>query len=175
VSLIQPLTTSLSDYIFLGHVDDPLPPYDIAHISRLHRSQPRQDISNQTVSVEVMTITGNASTTVSQDPNIFYDSEILAIVHRSKSRSSGLASTKVWGWQGKRSRPDSKITQRLQDIALRYGTAVVSSIRHISGCVMQEILRSMYLNIVNGRNWPMFLGTKSLFARYLNFKNITLL
>lgn len=79
------------------------------------------------VSVDVMVVSGNTASPVSRDAHIFYDSEILAIVYRTKSRSTGLASTIVWGWQGKGSQVGDREERKLQDLAKRYGTKLVST------------------------------------------------
>ena len=79
----------------------------------------------QSISVEVISITHTGNITVADSPNIFYDTEVLGIVHRSKSKSTGLVSTAVWGWYGKQSRPGEKEHRKLQDLARRYGTSLV--------------------------------------------------
>ncbi|KAF9263290.1 hypothetical protein L218DRAFT_973111 [Marasmius fiardii PR-910] len=73
-----------------------------------------------------MSIKGNTSTTLSQDADVFYDTEVLAIVHRSKSKSSGLVSTAVWGWFGKSSQAGEREQQKLEELAKRYGTTMIS-------------------------------------------------
>lgn len=80
----------------------------------------------QSISVDVMTITGYAAISLSQDQSIFYDTEILAIIHRSKLLESGLVSTMVWVWQGKHSTLGEKEERKLQELARRYGTTPVS-------------------------------------------------
>jgi hypothetical protein len=79
-----------------------------------------------TVSVDVMVINGNTATTLTRDTNIFYDTEVLAIIHRSKSKSSGLVATAVYAWWGKRRQVNEREQRKLQDLAKRYGTALVS-------------------------------------------------
>lgn len=79
-----------------------------------------------TISVDVMTITGTTASPISQTRMIFYDTEILAIVHRSKSRSSGLVSNVVWGWEGKRATLGEREQRKLQELAKRYGTSAAS-------------------------------------------------
>jgi hypothetical protein len=80
------------------------------------------------ISVDVMAVTGSTANSISHNMNIFYDTEILAIVYRSKSKSKGLVSTQVWGWRGKRSQVGEREERKLQELAKRYGTALVSSI-----------------------------------------------
>jgi len=80
----------------------------------------------KTVSVEVVAIVGSNGTTLTKDENIFYDSEVLAIVHRAKVPSSGLVDTYVWGWLGKRCQFGEAEEKKLQDLARRYGTTPVS-------------------------------------------------
>lgn len=73
-----------------------------------------------------MIITGNTTIPLFQEQSIFYDTEILAIIHRSKSLESGLVSTMVWIWQGKHSTLGEKEEHKLQELAKRYGTTPVS-------------------------------------------------
>lgn len=79
-----------------------------------------------TVSIDVLSIVGSTSTVVSSDTNVFYDTEILAIIQRAKVKSSGLVDTKVWGWIGKDAKVDPKEEKALADLAKRYGTKLVS-------------------------------------------------
>jgi hypothetical protein len=80
-----------------------------------------------TITIDVMQVVKSTANSISKDTNIFYDTELLAIIHRSKSKSSGLVSTKVWSWQGKRNQRGEKEERKLQDLAKRYGTTLVSS------------------------------------------------
>ncbi|KAJ7783303.1 hypothetical protein B0H16DRAFT_1658611 [Mycena metata] len=57
--------------------------------------------------------------------HIFYDTEILAIIHRSKSSSTGLINSTVWSWQGKSSNMGSNEERKLAELAKRYGTSIV--------------------------------------------------
>jgi hypothetical protein len=81
------------------------------------------------ISVDIMAITGSTASTITRHSNVFFDSEALAVVHRSKSRSSGLVSTQIWGWRGRRSRVTDREDRKLQDLAKRYGTNLVSSMK----------------------------------------------
>ncbi|KAL4260612.1 Gelsolin-like domain-containing protein [Pleurotus pulmonarius] len=106
-----------------SETDEPLPLVDVAALAnRTKRATLSTDF--QTISVDVIAISGNTSTTITQDPSIFYDSEVLAVVHRCKVKSTGLVSSTVWGWQGKRSQPGEKEENKLHDFARRYGTAL---------------------------------------------------
>ncbi|KAF8070560.1 hypothetical protein FPV67DRAFT_1027864 [Lyophyllum atratum] len=71
-----------------------------------------------------MAISGTTATTLAKDRTIFYDTEILAIIHRSKSQISGLVSTAIWGWEGKRAKLGEREQRKLQELAKRYGTSV---------------------------------------------------
>ena len=77
-------------------------------------------------------IAGNATTSISPDAHVFYDSELLAIIHRAKIKSSGLVATKVWAWCGRRAQPDERAAQKVQELARRYGTTSVSA-RRLNG------------------------------------------
>ncbi|KAK0461206.1 uncharacterized protein EV420DRAFT_186624 [Desarmillaria tabescens] len=109
------------DIVQLHYTDEPLPHVDIGRM--VAKSPPtRQDGSVNTISVDVLIISGGSATTITQDINVFYDTEVLAVVHRSKSKSSGLASTTVWAWQGKASQLKEKEEQKLKELAARYGS-----------------------------------------------------
>lgn len=81
------------------------------------------DLNSETISVDIMVVMGNTSIVVSQDPVVFYDTELLVIVHRSKSRITSLVSTTVWAWRGKRCTLGEKGNAKLQELAKRYGTS----------------------------------------------------
>jgi len=81
-----------------------------------------------TVSVDVLSIVGSASSGINSETNMFYDTEILAIIQRAKVKSSGLVDTKVWGWIGKDAKMDPKEEKALADLAKRYGTKLVGVI-----------------------------------------------
>ncbi|KAJ4001525.1 hypothetical protein F5050DRAFT_1796489 [Lentinula boryana] len=72
-----------------------------------------------------MVISGNNATVLSRETNVFHDAEVLAIVHRSKSKSSGLVSTVVWGWFGKNCAASDLEQRKLEELSKRYGTTVI--------------------------------------------------
>ncbi|KAG6873429.1 hypothetical protein C0995_015854 [Termitomyces sp. Mi166 len=101
----------------LPHVNfDSLLKYNLRH---------HYDPGTITISVEVMSITGTTASPLTRDQTIFYDTELLAIVHRSKSQLSGLVSTSVWSWEGKRTVLGPREQRKLQEIGQRYGTSVI--------------------------------------------------
>ena len=116
------------------------------------------DVKSETISVDTILVTGTTATVVSQHQAIFYDTELLAIVYRSKSRTTGLASTTVWAWRGKRCILGEKENKKLQELGQRYGTAVVRflCIPYISR--LMDFYRTLYNNIPNLRSWCMFLA-----------------
>lgn len=81
-----------------------------------------------TVSVDVLSILGSTSSTISSDISVFYDTEILAIIQRAKVKSSGLVDTSIWGWIGKDAMMGPKEEKALSDLAKRYGTKLVGVI-----------------------------------------------
>jgi hypothetical protein len=127
------------------HSDEPLPRVDIDHLIRPNAVKFSQDVDTLFISIDVMTIAGNTVSALTHDANVFYDTETLAIVYRSKSRNSGLVSTKVWGWRGKRSDSGVREEQKLHDLARRYGTSLVSILCPVRACIdqgcIQEIVR----------------------------------
>lgn len=114
-------TSRLNDIVQLDYTDEPLPHVDIGRLVS-KSSTIRQDRSISTISVDVLILSGSSATVVTQDPLVFYDTEVLVIVHRSKSKSSGLASTTVWAWQGKASQFKEREEQKLKELASRYGS-----------------------------------------------------
>ncbi|KAF7790388.1 hypothetical protein EIP86_001343 [Pleurotus ostreatoroseus] len=117
--------TSLDSYVHFNIVDAPLPIVDVDSLI-MENSSYTADPELQTISVEVVSIVGAAAAPINRDMNVFYDSETLAIVHRFKVKSSGLVSTKVWSWLGTKSQMSEKEERKLQDLARRYNTTLVS-------------------------------------------------
>ncbi|KAJ7594408.1 hypothetical protein C8J56DRAFT_926702 [Mycena floridula] len=114
-----------SSFVHIPLDDEPLPSVDIKYLlnSVVQNAKPDPDVHS--ISVEVISITPNANVTVSTDSNVFHDTERLAIVHRTKSKSKGLVATTVWGWRGKQSLGGEKEDRKLQDIARRYGCVLI--------------------------------------------------
>ena len=77
------------------------------------------------MSVDVLSIVGSTSSGINSETNVFYDTEILAIIQRAKVKSSGLVDTKVWGWIGRDAKVGPKEEKTLADLAKRYGTKLV--------------------------------------------------
>ncbi|KIJ67651.1 hypothetical protein HYDPIDRAFT_84915 [Hydnomerulius pinastri MD-312] len=77
----------------------------------------------RTISVEVMSVIQASTTPIQRDTNIFYDGEVLLIVHRAKSRESGLVATKVWCWRGRKSHYGEREERKIGELARRYGTS----------------------------------------------------
>ena len=88
------------------------------------------------MSVDVLSIVGSTSSAINSDTNVFYDTEILAVILRAKVKSSGLVDTKIWGWIGKDAKVGPKEEKVLADLAKRYGTKLVGVIL-ISFCPVQ--------------------------------------
>ena len=98
---------------------------DAAKLWDVNASHFRADPDLHTVSVEVKLLEGSAAKDISKGPNnvfVFYDTEVLAIVHRAKSRSSGLVQTKVWEWFGRKAEVGGKEREKSAELARRYGT-----------------------------------------------------
>ena len=106
-----------------------MPNIDVSQlmVTKLNVFMPVSDTTK--VSVEVITITGTTTSSISRDMHIFYDSDVLAVVYRSKSKATGLVSTQVWGWLGQRSLVGEREERKLEELAKRYGTALVSGIQ----------------------------------------------
>lgn len=109
--------------IHINHQDESLPEVDIASLARPQFHTLSLPPDTQTISVDVIVIKGATASTLSQNLDIFYDTETLAVVNRTKSKSTSLASTTVWAWIGKRSHWGEKEEKKLQELAKHYGTS----------------------------------------------------
>ncbi|KAH9061391.1 hypothetical protein EDB87DRAFT_1611575 [Lactarius vividus] len=79
-------------------------------------------LDTASISVDVMSVTGTVAIGVKGDTGVFYDSEVLAIVHRFKTKTTGLVETSLWSWQGRRSQISEREERKLRDMARHYGT-----------------------------------------------------
>ncbi|KAF9474543.1 hypothetical protein BDN70DRAFT_815514 [Pholiota conissans] len=100
-----------------------LPVIDVATVLKNSFSTLAALPDQQTISVEVLSITGSTAAPIAGPMDIFYESEILTVIHRIKSKSSGLASTFVWCWLGRRSSFGDREERKLHDLAKHYGTS----------------------------------------------------
>lgn len=110
------------------HADDGdvlLPWVNIEPLIKPPAPTPTANMKLETISVDILLFTGTATTTIPLSQVIFYDTELLVIVHRSKSRTTGLASTTLWAWRGKRCTLGEKENKKLRELAKRYGTPAV--------------------------------------------------
>lgn len=108
------------------------------HLSPVSGYQPSSDVT--TVSIDVMSVTGATATSVKGDTSVFYDSEILAVVHRAKATSSGLVETTLWAWRGRRSQVGEREQRKLKDMARHYGTELY--LVH-QGCEPTELVHAL--------------------------------
>ena len=109
-----------------AHDDKPLPRVDVDALYRAPRARYTADSDLNTISVDVIAIDGATTTPINKDPHVFYDAELLAIVHRAKAKSSGLVSTRVWAWQGRRAQPGERERQKVHELARRYNTTPIA-------------------------------------------------
>lgn len=117
--------TLITDVFEIAHSSSPLPKINVSALFNTPRPSFSPDPDTQTISVDVLAVVGNTASPVSRDTHVFYDSEILAIIHRFKAQSSGLVSTHVWAWHGARCQIGEREERKLQELAKRYGTALV--------------------------------------------------
>ncbi|KAH9945670.1 hypothetical protein B0H21DRAFT_860691 [Amylocystis lapponica] len=128
----EPVRVKESKYVRIGmavpswSTDRPLPTVDIDALLNAHETGTSPHADTQTISIDVMSIIGNTATAVKGDTHVFYDNEVLAIIYRAKAVSSGLVSTQVWGWRGKRCTLGEREERKLQDLARRYNTTLVT-------------------------------------------------
>lgn len=117
-------TTGESEVVRIDHVDEPLPRMDVKALLEANTSLPfvpSPDLT--TISVEVMSVLHENATLVPCDTSILYDTELLVIVYRARSHKSGLATTKVWCWQGRKSHCGIREEGKVGELARRYGTS----------------------------------------------------
>jgi len=108
--------------------DGPLPSIDISQLLEPQQTFPTSssDSKTKTISVDVFSVDGSSCNAVTHDTDVFYDSELLTIVHRYTSISSGLALTRLWIWYGKKCISGEREECKVQELAKRYDTEPVS-------------------------------------------------
>jgi len=79
-----------------------------------------------TISVEIIDILHGSAKPIQRDNHILYDAELLVIIHRARSQESGLATTKVWCWRGRKSWCMEHEEKKIEELVRRYGTIAVS-------------------------------------------------
>jgi len=109
-----------------GYIEGTLPKVDVDALLTFVPSAFTTDSKIHTISVEILSINDGNAISVLRDIHIFYDTEVLVIVHRAKSRESGLVSTRVWCWHGKKCRFGEKEEKKAGELARRYGSTLVS-------------------------------------------------
>jgi hypothetical protein len=82
---------------------------------------------SRVVSLDVMLVTGSSTVPVPNgDRHILYDMELYAVIQRTKSSKSGLVDSAVWGWTGKGARMGEREEWKMNELAKRYGTPLMS-------------------------------------------------
>lgn len=120
------MASSNTDSIILkDHTNESLPSVDVDALLKSVPPTFSADPNIHTISVETLSINNGTATPVLRDIHIFYDTEALVIVHREKARDSGLVSTKVWCWHGKQCRFGEREQKKADELARRYGSALV--------------------------------------------------
>lgn len=125
VSYTPVLYTQRTQVVIAEHADEPLPRVDIVPLLNLKPSVFKPDPNATPISVDVMSIVGHNATPVNNDSHVFYDTEMLAVIYRSKAKSSGLVTTKVWAWHGSKAHATELEEAKLQELARRYNTPLV--------------------------------------------------
>ena len=95
------------------------------------------DLISQTISVEVFSLFGHLATAVTREPNVFYDSEVIAVIHRAKELSGQLVSSKVWIWQGTHAIFGENEQRKATELAERFGTTGVGYRPYLDNCAAQ--------------------------------------
>ncbi|KAG8894466.1 hypothetical protein FRB99_001247 [Tulasnella sp. 403] len=110
------------------HDDVALPIVDVLRIPPA--TQPVSLTSDEpTISVEVFAVAGGTTTPITTDFHIFYDEEVRAIIHRYKVKTSGLVSTRVFGWRGRQAEVGASEAKKLGELASRFGTTLIPCIQ----------------------------------------------
>ncbi|KAH8828504.1 hypothetical protein DL96DRAFT_1603512 [Flagelloscypha sp. PMI_526] len=104
----------------------PLPQYNIEYLVSARPAVLGLDPTTSTISVDVLSVSGNSAAVISKDANVFYETETLAIVRRYKSKTSGLVGTTLWAWRGRQADLGVREQQKLTELAKRYGTSVIN-------------------------------------------------
>ncbi|TFY70991.1 hypothetical protein EVG20_g2016 [Dentipellis fragilis] len=119
-----PAASKGSDALKIDCDDRPLPTIDVKRILAFEPAKyiPNPDV--RSISVEVLSITGFNAASLNSDTNIFYESELLVIVHRFKVISSGLVATRMWSWRGKGSEARDREARKIDDLAKHYRTSL---------------------------------------------------
>ena len=110
--------------------------------------------AQQTISVEVLLVSGSNATPAPKPVHVLYEAETVAVVHRFKDAGSGLVLTKVWVWRGKDANAGEREDAKLTELAKRFGTALVSSL---------SIVRRMSPELIHGPD-RMSSGSRTLGA-----------
>lgn len=121
-------------------IDEPIPPVNASAIWSKKPPIYAPEADMHTVSVEVLCVDGGSATEIARGSGglyTFYDSEALAIVHRAKSRASGLVMTRVWAWQGRTRTTGELEANKFTELAKRYGTPLVECVQC---CEPQELV-----------------------------------
>ncbi|KAG1870181.1 hypothetical protein DFJ58DRAFT_42596 [Suillus subalutaceus] len=126
VKPIAQRTTSSSslvlDVVHIDHANESLPNVDVDALLKFVPPTFSPDPKFHTISVEILSINNGTAIPVLRDTHIFYDTEVLVIVHRVKVRDSGLVSTKVWCWHGKQCQFGEREEKKADELARRYGS-----------------------------------------------------
>lgn len=112
------------DVVHIDHVNESLPNVDVDALLKFVPSTFSADPKFYTISVETLSINSGTAIPILRDGHIFYDTEVLVIVHRAKARDSGLVSTKVWCWHGKQCRFGEREEKKADELARRYGSTL---------------------------------------------------
>jgi hypothetical protein len=104
---------------------DTLPAVDLREVSNLNIAPWKPSSNISIISTEIFIVSGVTTTEIKKDVSVLYDTEIIALVQRTKSKKDGLVATHVWGWTGKNAQLGDKESKKLHELAKRYGTQLV--------------------------------------------------
>ncbi|KAF8586696.1 hypothetical protein K439DRAFT_1659511 [Ramaria rubella] len=104
----------------IEHQDRPPPAFNLQSILKEVVFLP--DMNCQTISVDILSITGHTATAITREPNVFYDTEIIAVIHRVKGMVTQLVSNKVWIWRGRNAELGEKEGRKAHELTERFGT-----------------------------------------------------
>lgn len=131
-----------SPYPQLEHSDKRLPKLDVVGLLSNAASPPPLSFnpSFKPISTDVLSIRGRAASPITTQPHVFYDTELRAIVYRSKDMSSGLASTTIWTWRGKNAKVGDDEGWKIRDLESRFGTKVIPCVQGLEPLELISLL-----------------------------------
>lgn len=97
------------------------------------------DLDWTTISVKVVNVMQEHALLDEKLKHIFYDSELLIIIHHSKSQKTTLERKTVWRWAGRKSKHGEREESKAAELTKVYGTSAVSPFMQSATFVVREM------------------------------------